>query len=337
MRFLALGIALIFLAKQEEADVIIESLKALPEPFGSMAATLVEVCAYAGTGNVLKIQHLLQICSEHRTVEKDEKDKKKDKKEADSNKNDVGLQQAIATLGIALISSGEEIGSSMSFRLFGHLIRYGEPCVRRAVPLALALISTSNPQLNILEMLSKFSHDADPETAYCSIFALGLIGAGTNNARLGAMLRQLAAFHQRDLLSLMLVRISQGLVHLGKGTMTLNAFHSDRQLMSPSAVAGLFATCFAFLDCKNTILARQHYLLYCLVPAIQPRMLITFIATDDDMHQLKQVNATVRVGQAVDVVGQAGKPKSITGFQTYTTPVLLAYGERAELATEECK
>lgn len=39
--------------------------------------------------------------------------------------------------------------------------------------------------------------------------------------------------------------------------------------------------------------------------------------------------------QAVDVVGQAGKPKTITGFQTHTTPVLLAYGERAELATEE--
>lgn len=40
--------------------------------------------------------------------------------------------------------------------------------------------------------------------------------------------------------------------------------------------------------------------------------------------------------QAVDVVGQAGNPKTITGFQTHTTPVLLAYGERAELATEEC-
>ena len=36
------------------------------------------------------------------------------------------------------------------------------------------------------------------------------------------------------------------------------------------------------------------------------------------------------------MVGQAGKPKSITGFQTHTTPVLLAHGERAELATEEC-
>lgn len=38
---------------------------------------------------------------------------------------------------------------------------------------------------------------------------------------------------------------------------------------------------------------------------------------------------------AVDVVAQAGKPKTITGFQTHTSPVLLAHGERAELATEE--
>jgi hypothetical protein len=33
----------------------------------------------------------------------------------------------------------------------------------------------------------------------------------------------------------------------------------------------------------------------------------------------------VRVGQAVDVVGQAGRPKTITGFATHSTPVLLAY------------
>lgn len=45
----------------------------------------------------------------------------------------------------------------------------------------------------------------------------------------------------------------------------------------------------------------------------------------------------VRVGHGVDTVGMAGKPKRITGFQTHTTPVLLAAGERAELATDECK
>ena len=43
----------------------------------------------------------------------------------------------------------------------------------------------------------------------------------------------------------------------------------------------------------------------------------------------------MRVGQAVDTVGQAGRPKTITGFQTHDTPVLLGHAERAELATEE--
>lgn len=72
-------------------------------------------------------------------------------------------------------------------------------------------------------------------------------------------------------------------------------------------------------------------MLYSLVTAMYPRFLITF---DESVESLP---ATVRVGQAVDVVGQAGRPKTITGFQTHSTPVLLAHSERAELATEECK
>ena len=47
------------------------------------------------------------------------------------------------------------------------------------------------------------------------------------------------------------------------------------------------------------------------------------------------MKVSVRVGQAVDVVGQAGKPKKITGFQTHETPVLIQFGERGELASEE--
>ncbi|KFD72718.1 hypothetical protein M514_01843 [Trichuris suis] len=340
LRLLVLGIALIYLGRQDAADVIMESLKVLPKSFGSFASTLVEVSAYAGTGNVLKIQDLLFLCSARTNKQEQkpaaEKDKKEKKKESESDRFDPSvMEQAVAVLGIALIAIGEDIGASMSFRLLGHLIRYGEPHVRRAVPLALGLISVSNPQLNVLEMLTKFSHDQDVEIAYNAIFALGLIGAGTNNARLSTTLRQLALYHARDTSCFMMVRIAQGLTHLGKGTMTLSPFHSERQLLNPSAMAGLFTTCFCFLDVYSTILAKQHYLLYSLVPAINPRMLITFVLNNDEEAQLIQHNVNVRVGQAVDVVGQAGKPKTITGFQTYSTPVLLGHGERAELATDD--
>ena len=87
----------------------------------------------------------------------------------------------------------------------------------------------------------------------------------------------------------------------------------------------------------------QHYLLYPLAIAMQPRMLITLVEEEVEKMDgevakiLKPIEVSVRVGQAVDVVAQPGKPRTITGFITQTTPVLLAYGERAELATDECR
>jgi len=334
-RFLPLGLGLCYLGRQEAAEAVIAALEVVPEPFRSMATTMVEICAYAGTGNVLKIQQLLHLCSEHyeekpaeETSKKDQKDKEAPKEKEDKEK-DLSSCQAVAVIGIALIAMGEDIGAEMAYRTFGHLLRYCEPCIRRAVPLALGLISVSNPKLNILDTLSKFSHDNDAEVAHNAIFAMGLVGAGTNNARLAAMLRQLAQYHAKDPNNLFMVRLAQGLTHLGKGTMTLSPYHSDRQLMSPVAVAGLMATVISFLDVKNIILGKSHYLLYTLTTAMQPRMLVTF------NQDLTPLPVPVRVGVAVDVVGQAGKPKTITGFQTHTTPVLLAMGERAELATDE--
>lgn len=126
-----------------------------------------------------------------------------------------------------------------------------------------------------------------------------------------------------------MVRIAQGILHMGKGTMTLAPYHSHRLLLDPVAAAGLLTAVIACTDVK-AIMGKGHYLLHALTIAMHPRMLI---ALDED---LQPVSTTVRVGQAVDVVGQAGKPKTITGFQTHTTPVLLAHGERAELASEEC-
>ena len=271
-KYLPLGIGLCYLGKQDAAEATIAALEVIPEPFRQIAVTLVEICAYAGTGNVLKIQQLLHICSDHYEQEKEVQDKAKDKKKDDKKEGekekedktedaalDLSGQQAVAVLGLGLISMGEDIGSEMLLRTLSHLMRYCEPVIRRAVPLALALTSVSNPQLPILDTLSKFSHDTDPEVAHNSIFGLGLIGAGTNNARLAAILRQLAQYHAKDQNNLFMVRIAQGLVHLGKGTLTLNPFHSDRQLMSPVAVAGLMSVLVALLDVKTTILGKIRH------------------------------------------------------------------------------
>jgi 26S proteasome regulatory subunit N1 len=259
-KFLFLGLGLVYLGRQESAEAVIAALSVIDEPHRSTATTMVEICAYAGTGNVLKIQHLLHICSDHyepfsaenATTDKTKTKEQNEAAQKEEREKDLSQCQAVAVLGIALIALGEDIGSEMAFRSFGNLLRYCEPTIRRAVPLALGLISVSNPKLNILDTLSKFSHDSDAEVAHNAIFAMGLVGAGTNNARLASMLRQLAQYHAKDPNNLFMVRIAQGLTHLGKGTLTLSPYHSDRQLMSPVALAGLMATLVAFLDVKNS-------------------------------------------------------------------------------------
>lgn len=42
------------------------------------------------------------------------------------------------------------------------------------------------------------------------------------------MLRQLTSYYYKDPSLLFLVRVSQGLTHLGKGLLTLTPFHCDR-------------------------------------------------------------------------------------------------------------
>ncbi|KAG6831057.1 hypothetical protein H0H92_012980 [Tricholoma furcatifolium] len=336
-RFMALGLGLLYLGLQDASDATIETLKVIDHPIAKTAQIIVEACAFAGTGNVLKVQAMLHHCDEHIDVSGADKDKKKDedkkgnkdeKKEEAKEKSDDTFQ-SFAVLAVALIAMGEDIGAEMSLRQFNHLMHYGEANIRRAVPLAIGLVSTSNPQLPILDTLSKYSHDNDLSVALNAIFAMGLVGAGTNNARLAQMLRQLSGYYYKEPDCLFMVRIAQGLVHMGKGTIGLNPFFCDRGIMSRPAVAGLLATITAFTDAKGFVLDKYHWMLYFLVTAMYPRFLITL---DEELNNLP---VTVRVGQAVDVVGQAGKPRTISGFQTHQTPVRLGTTERSELATEE--
>ena len=313
-RYLSFGLALLYFDTQEHVDVVVETLKAIDHPIAEPAIILSQMCAWAATGNVLWLQNLLHTCNDHHDEGVEEQKR---------------LVQTYAVLGLSLISMGEDVGQDMVLRQFGHLMHYGEANIRKAVPLAMGLISPSNPQMKIYDTLSRYTHDTDNDVAINAIFAMGLLGAGTNNARLAQLLRQLASFYHRDQNTLFMVRIAQGLLHMGKGTMTINPFHTDRQVLSHVAVAGLLTVMLAMIDAKEFILKDSHYLLYFIITAMHPRFLVTL---DEDLEPL-QVN--VRVGQAVDVVGQAGRPKTITGWQTQSTPVLLAYGDRAELEDEQ--
>ena len=50
---------------------------------------------------------------------------------------------------------------------------------------------------------------------------------------------------------------------------------------------------------------------------------------------MNPIHTQVMVGQGVDIVGQSGNPRTITGFQVHKSPVLLAQGERCEFSSDE--
>ena len=56
------------------------------------------------------------------TTDGDETTPAADVEEDDKTKIDYTAHQGIAVLGVALVSMGEDIGSDMSIRSFGHLV-----------------------------------------------------------------------------------------------------------------------------------------------------------------------------------------------------------------------
>jgi 26S proteasome regulatory subunit N1 len=308
-RYLCLGLAILFLGQMEKADAMMEAVRTIEHKISKYAVLMLETAAYAGSGNVLKVQEMLHQCAEHLAEDAE--------------------HQMAAVLGIGLITMGEDVGTEMALRTFDHLLHYCELPIKRAVPLALAVLHISNPDFAVIDQLSRLSHDPDGEISQNAIMALGVVSAGTNNSRVAGLLRQLSEFYSKEAGHIFCVRIAQGLLHMGKGLLTINPFHADRMLLNGPALAGVLVLMHSCLDLKNTLLDKSHYLLYYLTCAMNPRMLIT-VGEDVSWRPV-----TVRVGQAVETVGQAGKPKRITGFQTHTTPVLLGATDRAELGTEE--
>lgn len=75
-------------------------------------------------------------------------------------------------------------------------------------------------------------------------------------------------------------------------------------------MGGILVLLHGCIDIKGTVLDKMHYLFYYLAPAMNPRYLSLIDAVTG-----ASVSASVRVGMAVETVGQAGRPKTITGFQ----------------------
>jgi len=106
-RFIAFAIGLMYLGKQDMIETVTELLQVVPEPFRGFATVLAEACAYAGTGNVLKIQEMLHICSDTGEGEKNAEEDKSTDGKADSKSDSKAAKPAAAKAGDKKAEAGK--------------------------------------------------------------------------------------------------------------------------------------------------------------------------------------------------------------------------------------
>jgi len=118
-----LGMGLVVLGIQNNAETIIEAtqLQEFSPDMRLFIKTLLTACAYAGSGNVTKVQEMMHIIA-------------KPKEEVNPK------VKSIAVLGISIIAIGEDIGTEMIFRSFNHFLQYGDASVKKSVSLAMSLL-----------------------------------------------------------------------------------------------------------------------------------------------------------------------------------------------------
>jgi 26S proteasome regulatory subunit N1 len=307
----AIALGLNYLGQQSEVDTILEMLECIEHGIGKKASLMVDIAAYAGTGNMLKIQEMFNKAQTHT-----------------EDKEEIELQ-AISLIGMALISIGEKVGIKMLFRNIHHILQYCEKGLKAVAPIMLSLLGIMDPSIQVTDLLYKLCFEEDKEMALRAIFGLGLIGSGSNNSRIATLLRNLFDYYTGDNDYLYVIKLALGLLYAGKGLVGLNPYYSEGFLFSKTGLASLFIISMSMLKMEHNFIKNNHYLLYYLGVSFYPKMLFFL---DED---LKELSVNVRVGQSVDVVGQVGKPRKITGFQTHTSPVIVNHGESAELAGEE--
>ena len=308
-----LGMGLLCLGKQKDNDFMIETLVAIEEFSKDMKEymkTMLISFSYAGSGNVSKVQELMQII-------------------AKSNEEINPKVQEIAVIGCSLIAIGEEVGMEMLSRSFNNFLQFGDINTKKAVSLAIALLNLSNPKVQVIDSLTKFCYDTDKTVAMNSIFSMGLVSSGSNHSRVGGLLRSLAGYYTEESNPLFMVRIAQGLLYMGKGLLTLDPVYSHKLLLNARGIAGVLITIFSFTETEALICGKHQFLLYSLALAMKPK----YVMTVDE--NLKPKDVQLMIGQAVDIVGQTGNPRTISGFQIHTSPAVINTGERCEINGED--
>lgn len=337
-RFASLGLSLIFLRGEDKYLSVLSLILSIPT-IGQATSILVRGLAYACTGNTAILHGILKDALEGEEGEGEgeteneggegkegEEGEEEGEEEGAEEGTQNGLKHIFAILSAAAISMGDETATQMGTRVIEAAMLIDSPEIQIALPMGLALLYSSNPKVEVTDTLKRCAHSGDISVVVSSIAALGIVSAGTNNSRVASSLEQMHSFYAKSNSTISILRLSQGLLHLGKGTLMLSPIISGS--LCPKSFTGLIGFALCFMEKNFRVLEKYFFLSLLLAQSIKTKYLISV----NDNNQI--VKRSVRVGTPVDVSGVAGRPKRITGAQTHDTPVLLQMGEAAEFMND---
>ncbi|KAM0686152.1 proteasome regulatory particle base subunit [Conglomerata obtusa] len=253
---------------------------------------------------------------------------KRDKKESLKIYNDfdpitIKTVKSFNLLGITLISLNDTHTRSICKKLLVNQLLKDK---NNTIPMCLSILYTSEPDVEIIDALSRSINGQSPIT---SILGLGLVGAGTNNTRIQQTLEQQYQYLTKNTRASGALKVAQGLVGLGKGTLSLSPLIFDKTVINKKSLIGLLGIAVLGDNDSHPLFLKHSYLLHLLSQSISNK----FVVTLDE--KLIEQRVTVRVGRPVQTVGMAGKPKGISAVVTHDSPVIVQGDEKGAIYEEE--
>lgn len=287
-----LGIALVFMKRPELVDS--QPFSQLDNYTRILSLGLMNI----GTGNATVVDEIL----------------------TDSFTGDTdALLESIGLVSSCLVGIGDSMATQLLERIVGSSLLLDSQHLRTSFPLCLALLYSSNPKIEVIDALEKSINSGDADVN--SLIALGIIGAGTRSARILRVLDSNYGNVYKDPRAASAMIISQGLVNLGKGLLTLSPLYYEKNIVADRPMIGLLSTVFLFID--QSMFADHPYLCYLLSSSISPKYVTGY-------------EGSCRVGRPVDVVGLAGRPNKLSATVIHTLPVILNANERTQVDDDVC-
>lgn len=292
---------------------------------------ILQYCAYIGSGKkelikiaIKEMRHLevLKTRKSERNFIIQERCRKKSLLSAFTSIYDLNISRELnrsfiyfkfrlesSILGLCLLVLGDIYMSKMVFRLHSFFLVSESVENTSFAILSISFLFLSNNECPAIDVITKLSGNKDFSIAKNSIFALGLIGAGTNNTRIKNALKCLANFYKvklenkhfkkkflneednfqffRKLKSLLfLIRISQGMVN--SFYYNLSYINTSRGRMENSKIGNILLAIFSFMDSNFVGLESILVCFFLLTKSFNSKLHCTF----DNELKIKSLKIT---------------------------------------------